>query len=153
MASSSLAYAAAATLSPRLALGKLPLAALLTIGLGVILNVALFYLFSAVGLINDSVLVPGLPGPQPLTVTPVAISTALEMLLGVAVLAAIIRFRPANAERTWQIVAGVVLLLTFGFPFAGIPGAPLGYLLALEAMHVVAGGLSIWMLPALARRT
>ena len=72
---------------------------------------------------------------------------------GVLVLAAIIRFRPSNAERTWRIVAGIVLVLSFATPFSGIPGAPLGYLLALEAMHIVAGALAIWMLPTLARES
>ncbi|HYW90459.1 MAG TPA: DUF6069 family protein [Chloroflexota bacterium] len=153
MASSSIAYAApSATPARRLALATLPRAALVTLGLATLLNVAQFYVASAIGLITPSVEIQTLAGPQPLDVTMVATMTVLQMLLGVAVLAAIIRFRPAHAERTWQIVAGVALVLSFAMPVSGIPGAPLGYILALEAMHVVAGVLAIWMLPALARK-
>jgi Family of unknown function (DUF6069) len=154
MASSSAAYAARpAAPSRRLALAKLPRAALLTIALAAVLNVALFVVFSAVGLLTESVLISGFAGPQPLMALPVAMFTVIQMLVGVLVLAAIIRFRRSNAERTWQIVAAIALVLSFAMPVSGIPGAPLGYILALEAMHIVAGGLAIWMLPALARES
>jgi hypothetical protein len=61
------------------------------------------------------------------------------------------RLRPSNAESIWQIVAGVVLVLSFALPFVSIPGITLNYGLALDAMHVAAGALAIWLLPALAR--
>jgi heme A synthase len=113
--------------------------------------VALFFFFSAIGLLTPSVEIQTLAGAQPLMATLVAIMTVLQMLVAALVLGAIIRFRSSNAERVWQIVAGLVLVLSFVLPFAGIPGAPLGYSLALEAMHIAAGALAIWMLPALAR--
>jgi Family of unknown function (DUF6069) len=155
MASPSISYAATATrvaTSGRLAVARLPLAALLTIALATLVNVALFFLFSAVGFITPAVEISTFAGPQPLEPVMVVSMTVIQMLLGVLVLAGIIRFRRTDAERTWQIVAAVVLVLSFAVPFAGIPGAPLSYDLALDAMHVVAGMLAIWMLPALARR-
>jgi hypothetical protein len=152
MGSSSITYAASsAATSRRPAVSRLPRAALLTIGLATLLNVGLFFVFSAIGMITTSVEIPTFVGPQPLTPIMVATNTVVQMLVGVLVLAAIIRFRPSKAERTWQVVAGVVLMLSFAMPFTGIPGAPLGYSLALDAMHVVAGSLAIAMLPALAR--
>jgi Family of unknown function (DUF6069) len=154
MASSSVALSARSAASPRvLAITRLPLAALLTIGLATLLNSGLFYVFSALGLITSIVDIPTFAGPQPLNAVMVASMTVLEMLLGTAVLALIIRFRPSNAQRTWQFVAGLVLVLSFVMPFTGIPGVPLVYGLALDAMHVVAGILAIWMLPALAARS
>jgi hypothetical protein len=154
MASSSVALSARSAASPReLVISRLPLAVLLTIGLATLLNIGLFYAFSALGFITASVDIPTVAGPQPLTAIMVATMTVLEMLLGTAVLALIIRFRPSSALRTWQLVAGVVLVLSFVMPFTGIPGVPLVYGLALDAMHLVAGILAIWLLPALAARS
>ena len=91
------------------------------------------------------------PGTRPLVAVDVVTATVLGMLVAVLVFAAISRFRGARAERTWQVVAAVVLVLSFAAPITGIPGAPLRYVLALVAMHIVAGVLAIWMLPALTR--
>jgi Family of unknown function (DUF6069) len=77
-------------------------------------------------------------------------NTLVQMLVGLAVLAAIVRLWPARAARIWQIVAGVVLVLSLWMLFS-IPGAPLAFSIALDAMHVVAGALAMWMLPVLAR--
>ena len=153
MASSSVTYTARPVATPgRLDLGRLPLAALLTIALATLVNVALFFLFSAVGVITRAVEISTFAGPQPLDPLMVVSMTVMQMLLGTLVLAGIIRFRPTKAERTWQIVAAVVLVLSFAIPFATIAGAPVSYDLALDAMHVVTGALAIWLLPALARR-
>jgi hypothetical protein len=152
VASSSVAFAPhAAASARRIALARLPLAGLLTIAVAAVLNVGLFFVFSAVGVLTDAVLIQTFVGPQPLTAAVVASNTVIQMLIGVAVLAAIARVWPARAERIWQIVASVVLVLSFWMPFAGIPGAPVAYSLALDAMHVVAAALAIWLLPSLAR--
>ena len=133
------------------ALSKLPRSALLTIGLATLINLGLFFAFTAAGLITESVLIPSPSGTRPLIALDVVTATVLGMLVAVLVLAAIIRFRGARAERTWQVVAAIVLVLSFSAPFTGIPGAPLRYVLALLPMHIVAGLLAIWMLPALTR--
>jgi len=75
----------------------------------------------------------------------VVTATVLGMLVAV-----LVSFRGARAERTWQVVAAIVLVLSFSAPFT-IPGAPVRYVLALLLMHIVAGVLAIWMLPALTR--
>jgi len=133
------------------ALSKLPRSALLTIGLATLINLGLFFAFTAAGLITESVLIPSPSGTRPLIAFDVVTATVLGMLVAVLVFAAIIPFRGARAERTWQVVAAIVLVLSFSAPFTGIPGAPLRYVLALLPMHIVAGGLAIWMLPALTR--
>ncbi len=133
------------------ALSKLPRSALLTIGLATLINLGLFFAFTAAGLITESVLIPSPSGTRPLIAFDVVTATVLGMLVAVLVFAAIIRFRGARAERTWQVVAAIVLVLSFSAPFTGIPGAPLRYVLALLPMHIVAGLLAIWMLPALTR--
>lgn len=153
MAMSSVANSApSAAPTRRLAVSRVPLAAVLTIGLATLLNVGLFFVFSALGVITSTVEIQTFAGPQPLNAVMVASMTVLQMLLGTLVLAAIIRLRPAHAERTWQVIAGLVLVLSLAVPFTGIPGVPLGYGLALDAMHIVAGSMAIWMLPSLAYR-
>src|SRR6266567_1339874 len=133
------------------AFSKLPRAALLTIGLATLINLGLFFVFTAAGLITESVLIPSPSGARPLIAFDVVIATVLGMLVAVLVFAAIIRFRGARAERTWQVVAVIVLVLSFFAPITSIPGAPLRYALALLPMHIVAGVLAIWVLPALTR--
>jgi hypothetical protein len=151
MTSPSVAFAASAPESAgRLSLARLPLAGLATIAVAAVLNVGLFFVFWSVGVISESVRIPTFDGPQALSAGMVAANTLLQMLIGLIVLAAIVRFWPARAERIWQIAAGVALVVSFSMPFT-IPGAPPAYSLALDAMHVVAGGLAIWLLPALAR--
>ena len=132
------------------AFSKLPRAALLTIGLATLINLGLFFVFTAAGLITESVLIQSPSGTRPLIAFDVVTATVLGMLVAVLVFAAISRFRGARAERTWQVVAAVVLVLSFSAPFT-IPGAPVTYVLALLLMHIVAGVLAIWMLPALTR--
>ena len=131
-------------------LSKLPRAALLTIALATLINLGLFFIFTAAGSITESVLIPSPSGTRPLIAFDVVTATVLGMLVAVLVFAAIIRFRGARAERTWQVVAAIVLVLSFSAPFT-IPGAPVRYVLALLLMHIVAGLLAIWMLPALTR--
>ena len=95
------------------ALSKLPRAALLTIGLATLINLGLFFVFNAAGLITESVLIPSPSGTRPLVAVDVVTATVLGMLVAVLVFAAISRFRGARAERTWQVVAAVVLVLSF----------------------------------------
>lgn len=137
--------------SNQLGLSKLPRVALLTIGLATLINLGLFFVFTAAGLITESVLIASPSGTRPLIAFDLVTATLVGMLVAVLVFVAIIHFRGARAERTWQVVAAIVLVLSFFEPITSIPGAPLRYALALVPMQIVAGVLAIWMLPALTR--
>ena len=88
------------------ALSKLPRATLLTIGLATLINLGLFFVFTAAGLITASVLIPSPSGTRPLSAFDVVTATVVGTLVAVLVFVAIIRFRGARAERTWQVVGG-----------------------------------------------
>ena len=136
---------------PRILLRRLPQAAAVTIGLATVLNVALFLAASAAALVTPALVAQTPGGPEPLTVVHVAMSTVMQMLAGTLVLAGIVRFRPHDAGRLWPAVAGAALVLSFAMPLTGLPGASLGAILTIEALHVVAGALAILLLPRLAR--
>src|SRR6266540_7413777 len=65
------------------ALSKLPRAALLTIGLATLINLGLFFVFTAAGLITETVLIPSPSGTAPLIAFVVLTVTVLQMLVGV----------------------------------------------------------------------
>ena len=92
-----------------------------------------------------------------LTVPSVAIATIVQVLLGAVVFTVIARFarRPV---RVFRIVAVAALLLSFLNPImAGMgvfpPGVSIGLetVLTMIVMHIVAGAITIVLLPALAR--
>src|SRR5207302_5809202 len=94
------------------ALSKLPRAALLTIGLATLINLGLFFVFTAAGLITESVLIPSPSGTRPLIAVDVVTATVLWMLVAVLVFAAIIRFRGARVGLAWQVFA-IVRVVSF----------------------------------------
>ena len=108
----------------------------------VVVNVALFFAFSAAGLIPDSVVIPNAGGP--LTATPVAISSTIPLVIATLLFMALVRFtrRPALI---FTMVAGVVALASLAGPFS-IPNVPLGMAIALNVMHLVAAGTITWFL-------
>jgi len=53
--------------------------------------------------------------------------------------------------RVFVAISAVVLVISFATPF-GIEGAPLGIILALEIMHVVAAVAIVYVLSRFARR-
>ena len=86
----------------------------------------------------------------------VFISTLIQVLLGAVVFAVIIKFakRPV---RTFQIVAVVALLLSLTNPIMAANGMmPIGVtistatMLSMMVMHIVAGGITIYLMPKLA---
>ena len=75
-------------------------------------------------------------------------------VLGAVIAFAIVGRRSRTPVRTYQIVAGVVLLLSFlpdiGLLLAGAPGATLPGVLVLMLMHVVAAVVAVGILTRLA---
>ena len=69
--------------SNQLALSKLPRAALLTIGLATLINLGLFVVFTAAGLITESVLIPSPSGTRPLIAFDVAALVPMHIVGGV----------------------------------------------------------------------
>jgi len=98
-----------------------------------IINVLLFFIFHALGVITDDILIQ--PN-QPLTFITVIISSILPTLVASFVFFLIEKYS-RNGFKSFRVVAIVLLLLSFMNPFMGIEGITIGYALALNLMHIV----------------
>ncbi len=82
--------------------------------------------------------------------TPAFLPFTVIGLLGAIITFAIIGRVSRRPVRTFQIVAAVVLVLSFlpdiGLLATGAPGATLPGILVLMLMHVVAAGIVVWVL-------
>jgi hypothetical protein len=121
----------------------LPKAILLASVAGVILNVVLFYIGAATGIMDPAVGVPNADGTiQYITVVPVIISSILPVVVAAGVLALFNRFTP-DPMRTFGRSALVLCVLSFANPFLAIPNVPIAMGVWLNVMHVVVAG-SVW---------
>ena len=109
----------------------------------------LFLAAQAAGLITDTVILESPTGPRPMDVGAPIMFSVVGLLVGAALLALLLRFS-SRPLRTYRIVGVAFLVLYALFPLT-IPGAPLGYILALEFLHLVAGAVALIWLPRLIR--
>lgn len=97
-----------------------------------VLNVILFYVFSATGTIDPTIMVNG----QPIQVFHILMSSIVPTFVAALVFLLIGRF----SKRPWNIfrvLALVLLIVTFMNPFMGIPGITIGMGVVLNVMHIV----------------
>jgi len=115
----------------------------LAIAAAVVVNVALFYLGSALGLIDPAI---GIPTPdgrtEPITVIPVIMASTVPVIIAAGTLALLNQFT-ANPLRIFGIITLVLVLLSFSNPFMMIPNVSVGMGLLLNLMHIVVAG-SVW---------
>jgi len=114
-----------------------PLAGAIAAGI----NSILFLIGSAIGLVDESVLVPGMN--TPITIAPVIMSSFIPSLIAGLVLG-VMNYFLNKPFKVFRIVAWVLLILSFANPFMGIPGIPLGMGLWLNVMHVVVAGTVVY---------
>jgi hypothetical protein len=143
--SSRVADVATERLAPRKLWWAGPLAAVVA----AIVNSALFVGAQSAGLITDAVLLESPTGPQPMNVAAVIMFSVGGLLVGAALLALLTRLS-SRPLRVFRIV-GIVFLVAYAIAPFTIPGAPIGYILALEVLHLVAGGIALLWLPRLLR--
>ncbi len=114
-----------------------PLAGAIAAGI----NSILFLIGSAIGLVDESVLVPGMN--TPITIGPVIMSSFIPSLVAGLVLG-VMNYFLNKPFKVFRIVALVLLILSFANPFMGIPGIPLGMGIWLNVMHVVVAGTVVY---------
>lgn len=114
-----------------------PLAGAIAAGI----NSILFLIGSAIGLVDESVLVPGMN--TPITIAPVMMSSFIPSLIAGLVLG-VMNYFLNKPFKVFRVVALVLLILSFANPFMGIPGIPLGMGLWLNVMHVVVAGTVVY---------
>jgi hypothetical protein len=99
----------------------------------VVVNTILFFIFHAAGILTDDIFIQ--PN-QPLTVVPIIISSVLPTLIGASIFFLFEKFGK-NGLKAFSITALILLVLSFGNPFFGIPNVTVAYAIALNVMHVV----------------
>lgn len=102
-------------------------------GIAAAINAVLFFISRAAGIITDDIFVQP---DTPLTVVPVLAASIMPLLLGSGVFFLIAKYTE-NGYRNFSILAGVLLVLSFGGPFS-IPEVTVPYAIVLNVMHIVA---------------
>lgn len=104
-------------------------------------NAIVYFIASALGAVPETVLVG--PMSQPITLLPVVSATMMGAVAGIVVYAGLLRFTQ-QPKRIFTIMAVVVLLVAIA-PTLTL-GAPAAMVVALNVMHVVAGGIIVALL-------
>jgi hypothetical protein len=128
----------------RVDVGRFAVATGLAAVAAAVANAVAFGLSSALGIFPVDFVGP--PLPAPVTVANVVVDSLGGVLLGGAALAAIARFT-RHPVRNFRILV-LVVLAAFGVVPLAIPGAPAGFSLTLEVLHLIAGAVAVWLLPA-----
>jgi len=117
-------------------------AGFLAAGLSALTNALIFALAVAAGVFASLWLRPDAPGEM--FVGPIVLVSVLGALAGAGVYV-LLRKWSRQPERTFAVVAGVVLLLSLAAPFA-IPGTTVAQGLVLNLMHVVVAAFTVGLL-------
>ncbi len=113
-----------------------------------IINVIIFFIALATGALSATFVVPSLGSP--ITIGSVIAATIIGVLAGIIVFAILNRWSK-HPQRLFSIIATAFLILSLFSP-ATIPGASINMIIALIAMHIVAGVVTIFSLTTLAHR-
>ena len=98
-----------------------------------VINSILFFAFHSAGILVDTIEIQ--PG-EALTVVPIILSSLIPSIIGASVFYLFDKFS-SKGLRNFQILAIILLALSFANPFMGIPNVTIGYALALNLMHIV----------------
>jgi hypothetical protein len=106
-------------------------------------NAVLYFVGNSTGLMDPAVGVPRPDGgSDPITLTPVLISSVLPVFVAAGLLALLNRFS-AQPLRVFGIIALAFLIFSLSGPFMTLPAAPLGMQVWLCLMHVVVAA-AVW---------
>jgi hypothetical protein len=109
---------------------------------GSAINAILFFIYHAVGVITDTILVQ--PG-KPLGVMSVIVASIIPTLIASMVFFLFEKYTQ-KGFKIFTIVSIALLLLSFLNPFMVIPGVSIGYALALCTMHIVVAGSLLYFI-------
>lgn len=111
-------------------------------GAAVVINAILFFIFHGVGVITDDIFVQP---EQPMTVVPVIMSSIIPTIIG-SIIFFLIEKYTNNGFGIFRIVSIVLVILSFGNPFFGIPNVTVAYGIALNVMHIVVAGTLLYFI-------
>ncbi|GEM_PF-1636346 len=110
--------------------------------IAVVINVILFYIFSATGVFPKGFIAEQANGP--ITVLPVIIATIIPLAIATLLYALLARFTK-RPNRIFWIIAIAFLLFSLYSPFS-IPNVQMSMAIGLNVMHIVAGLSIAWSL-------
>jgi hypothetical protein len=113
-----------------------------------VVNSIVFFIAQAMG-VFDNVAVNMGGNSMAFSVIPVIMSSVLFILIGGSLMWVIARFN-ARPISTWRIVAITALVLSLGMPLAPntFTNATTPFFITLLLMHIIAGVITIYLLPS-----
>ncbi len=112
--------------------------------LAVVVNAILYFGAAAFGWFPETVLTPA---GVPITLAPVvslSVGAAIAGTVGYLILSRFLNRQKANL---WFTILAVIVLVVMAITPLQLPGAPMGQVVTLEIMHLVAGLPLIYFLP------
>lgn len=122
---------------------KIAIAGAKGIGVAVVVNAVLFFIFSALGVISDQVLIPQ-AGNQPITIVPIVMASIFPLIIATLVFMLLARFTK-QPVKIFGIISLIILVLSFYNPFT-IPNVTIAMAIGLNVMHAVVAGAIYWAL-------
>lgn len=113
------------------------------IGVAVAVNVVLFYIFSALGVISSDILIPQ-AGNQPITIVPIVMASIMPLIIATLVFMLLAKFTK-QPVKIFGIISLIILVLSFYNPFT-IPSVTIAMAVGLNVMHIVVAGAIYWAL-------
>jgi hypothetical protein len=121
---------------------KIALAGAKGIAVAVVVNATLFFIFSALGVISDQILIQ--PANQPITIVPVVMASIVPSIVATLFFMALTRFTK-QPVKIFGMIALVLVVLSFASPFS-IPNVTIAMAVGLNVMHAVVAGAIYWAL-------
>ncbi len=112
--------------------------------LAVVVNAILYFGASALGWFPETVLTPA---GVPITLAPVISLTVASAIVGAIGYLILSRFLSRQKADLWFTILAVIVLVVMAITPLQLPGAPMGQIITLEIMHLVAGLPLIFYLP------
>jgi hypothetical protein len=129
-------------MNQKVKLSKVLTYALIAALVSAIFNAVLFYIGVGIGFMDSTIVVPG--ANQPITIVPVVISSIIPTIISALVLLGFNLFLN-KPLKVFNILALVLLVLSFVNPFLAIPNIPIMMGVWLNLMHVVVAGVVVYV--------
>ena len=120
-------------MNTKLSFKQIIIAGVIAAGVAAVTNAILFFIFHSAGVLTDDIMVQ--PN-QPLNIVAIIMASIIPSLIGACIFFLFEKFGK-NGLKIFSMVAIILLVLSFGNPFFGIPNVTIAYCIVLDIMHIV----------------